>query len=464
MMLAMEDKTKIEKVIAYSQGLTQVNIDAILEKWMEAKKFFLEAWGSPIVEIGKMCFDLNEKEKIERIHQFSFQAYELYDNEALSDFIDWATPQEIFNNKIERTYYLYNDEKIPAGTKFVKAFKYFVGDEEELRKIQDICSTLIQENKISGTLVMSVHPLDFLSASENCHNWRSCHALDGDYRSGNLSYLLDKSTIICYLKADGEYKLPHFPEDVLWNSKKWRMWLYLADEHNALFAGRQYPFFNEHALEIIKVHFLDITKISERPGWSDWYNDRITQFPSGNGYRDLNGVHVALGREIYKLKNLVTDYCPEPLYFNDILSSSCYVPYYCWQHRGILAREEPRYHFSIGSEVPCSCCGIHSIVETDQMTCDDCEVKYGTRDNHNIRTCSFCEERALFRNMIYFENHGWTCPKCVATHGRKCDNCQELEYADDLIYDEKNDQYLCAWCNKNKDATKTLDEDWDLPF
>ena len=28
---------------------------------------------------------------------------------------------------------------------------------------------------------------DYLSLSENAFNWRSCHALDGEYRAGNLS-------------------------------------------------------------------------------------------------------------------------------------------------------------------------------------------------------------------------------------------------------------------------------------
>lgn len=84
---------------------------------------------------------------------------------------------------------------------------------------------LIQEDKVTGILCLSIHPLDYLSLSENTYNWRSCHALDGEYRAGNLSYMMDNTTVVCYLKGEDEAELPHFPAEVKWNSKKWRMLL-----------------------------------------------------------------------------------------------------------------------------------------------------------------------------------------------------------------------------------------------
>ena len=84
---------------------------------------------------------------------------------------------------------------------------------------------ILQEDKIEGTLCFSVHPLDFLSSSENTYNWRSCHSLDGEFCAGNLSYMADSATMICYLKSDKEEILPRFPEDIPWNNKKWRVFL-----------------------------------------------------------------------------------------------------------------------------------------------------------------------------------------------------------------------------------------------
>ena len=92
---------------------------------------------------------------------------------------------------------------------------------EKLEWIIQELSRLIQENTISGRLCLSVHPLDFLSLSENQHKWRSCHALDGEYRGGNLSYMCDEVTVITYLKSKEDTILPHFPSDVPWNNKSY---------------------------------------------------------------------------------------------------------------------------------------------------------------------------------------------------------------------------------------------------
>ena len=49
-----------------------------------------------------------------------------------------------------------------------------------LDTFQTKMSMILQENCVSGRLCISVHPLDFISSSENTYNWRSCHALDGN--------------------------------------------------------------------------------------------------------------------------------------------------------------------------------------------------------------------------------------------------------------------------------------------
>ena len=117
---------------------------------------------------------------------------------------------------------------------------------------------IIQENTITGTLCFSVHPLDFLSSSENTHNWRSCHSLDGEYRGGNLSYMVDDCTFMCYLRSDGyDHQLPNFPHEVKWNSKKWRVLLYLSNDRTMLMAGRQYPFSSSTGMDrVIKEVFI----------------------------------------------------------------------------------------------------------------------------------------------------------------------------------------------------------------
>jgi hypothetical protein len=131
--------------------------------------------------------------------------------------------------------YEYQEAKVPKGMKLSKAFKYFVEDEGQLRIIQDVFSEMIQKNKVCGKLCISIHPLDYLSTSETTHNWRSCHALDGEYRAGGLAYMCDKTTVVCYIKSDEDAVLPRFPHHIKWNDKKWRMLLHMEE------AGQRLP-------------------------------------------------------------------------------------------------------------------------------------------------------------------------------------------------------------------------------
>lgn len=442
-------KEQVAKVISYSQRFDNPQVDNLIDTWFESKKKFINAWNGCVYEVpGTTTFELDDHEKRSRVNEFINVVDDRYRNMRLVRFLEWATMAEIFNNKIERDY-TDGECLISAGTKLVKAFKHFETNEQLLRELQDRMSMLIQEDKVSGKLCFSVHPLDFLSASENTHHWRSCHALDGDYRAGNLSYLLDKSTVICYLKTNGELvKLPNFPEDVPWNSKKWRMWLFMADDWTAMFAGRQYPFFSRTALDAIKDDFLpSIT--SRVSNWSNWHNDYITTFPanhSADQYHrdfDLNGRHIVMRHHIYDIRSLITDVGgDDALHFNDILDSSFYIPYYCW-YRGYGAPP----HWTIGSYVPCLHCNENHIYRTSMMLCDPCEITFGNSGSDDHRYCSCCDTRTLFENMVYIEGRDdYICQDCFDEYGGVCQNCGFHWYATDLTFNSETSEWLCPYC------------------
>ena len=255
-MIYTDIQEQFNKVISYSQGIPDPQTDKLFEDWMEAKRDFIEAFGGKlIVEVPtKVSFTLDEDEKKVRLNDFIDTVYNRYSNDALGSFLEQES-EGFFENVVMREYES-NKGTIPKGMKLVKAFKFFESDKATLASIQDCASRVIQENKIEGTLCFSVHPLDYLSSSMNTYNWRSCHSLDGEYRAGNLSYMVDKHTILCYLKGADNVILPLFPNDVPWNSKKWRMLLYVSEYWDMVFAGRQYPFTSTPGLEIVRMELL----------------------------------------------------------------------------------------------------------------------------------------------------------------------------------------------------------------
>ena len=261
-----EIKQLVKSVIRESQMYDGIpmNVDQIIEKWLEAKSSFIEGLKGNLIYQSEeiVSFHLDKKSRQERLEKFADLIDTHYKNGLLSEYLYDIETEEFYNNKTESEYKIYDFDKeveivVPANIKVVKSFKFFETDPQKLVKMQNEASRLIQEDVVSGYLCYSVHPLDFLSASENIHNWRSCYALDGEYRTGCLNYLMDSSTVICYLRStDDNVILPHFPDDIPWNSKKWRVWLFFSNDQFMFLTGRQYPFSNNLGLNYIKDNIL----------------------------------------------------------------------------------------------------------------------------------------------------------------------------------------------------------------
>lgn len=446
-----EIQTKFDKVILHSQDYDEVNTDALFHKWYENKSWFLRITnGQLIYEVPTpVSFDLDEDEKKRRIGNFIETVSA--DNYWLADFL-LKNSQSFYDNKVLNDYVSESGKVIPKGMKISRAFKFFETDKEKIDKWQIKMSMMLQEDKITGTLCFSVHPLDFLSASENTYNWRSCHALDGDYRAGNLSYMCDKSTIICYLKGAEDAFLPRFPHDVPWNNKKWRMLLFFSDCHKALFAGRQYPFFSREALDIVLSNLSTLIDNHSYYSWEEWTNKRITNFDYGT-HTDgsewvefLNGTYIAINGNLQEMKQLVSEPA-KPLHFNDILYSSRYIPYYTWVRNRGWVNPKKDYHFTIGESVPCLRCGKEELFLSSSFLCYEDELRYGNCEDEEVFCrCDCCGERILIEDSTVLQSGERVCDSCLDTECSCCENCNEYVWNDQLYYDEEHGIYVCLEC------------------
>ena len=445
-------KEQFKKVISYSQNIDYPKVDILFDKWLKAKKYFIDSFGGLIKEIPNVSFTLSEKTKNNNINDFCdyIEGYSLYD---LSNFID-EEREGFYDNETKKDYW-YKGQKIPKGMKLVKAFKYFIDyNPNFLSEIQDKASRIIQEDKISGTLCFSVHPLDFLSVSENNYNWRSCHALDGDYRAGNLSYMTDSSTFICYLKGEDDVILPRFPSDVPWNNKKWRVLLYISNDYSMMMAGRQYPFFCEGALDQL-AEYLDFRwPVSERfIGWSKFTNSKINSVDINENHIDLALPYYVVGHSLVAKTKLVKD-LPGSLQYNDLLYSTCYEPYYAYGYDKEFYDKSSIYtgftsgnntRFSIGGAVPCLKCEDKDIEHNHSMLCDYC---YNEEIIRHEWVCSEC-------GNIYnwdmapepYEVEGQlVCEDCFDEYCAQCDECGELFFISKMKEDQETHKIYCPEC------------------
>ena len=446
-MQSLNEITKnVEKVISYSQSLNNVNAAPLINQWYEAKKEFIDLFGGECTYTypEKVSFEIDEKTKRIEVDEFIVEVESHWNNDRLADFI-YDMKDSFYSNTVSKDYVIDNETIITKGTKLIKAFKYFVENAHDLKEIQDAASRIIQKDKVEGYLTLSVHPLDYLSASENAHNWRSCHALDGDYRAGNLNYMVDDSTIICYLSSGKEEKLPSFPEDVRWNSKKWRVWLFLSNDREMMFAGRQYPFFTEVGLNMITNTIFP--RFNGRYHWSCWHDEYVTAYSRKNNYiHALAYKYVPVGGRLISMRDLIHEN-ENNLFYNDLLESSTYTtPFYCYNaNYGWIyddwgdTSEDTR--FDIGADALCPVCGKHVLTHTYLMVCDDCEEEAG-----NAVYCQVCDRRIPEGEEIVFSGWKILCPECAKKFSAFCSKCGCFDLKENLYYNVETDEFLCEDC------------------
>ena len=444
-------QSQFNEVISHSQGFYP-DTDELFARWYEAKRDFIEAFGGDLIWEcpDKVTFELSQADKNVRLDEFISKISNTFENDALAMFLEDNRAGFFKNEVVEGGTVRMSDGDIvdvPVGMKLIKAFKYFESDPLTLKDLQTHASMIIQEDKVSGTLCISVHPLDFLSSSENTYNWRSCHSLDGEYRAGNFSYMMDSSTVICYLKGAEDAKLPNFPDSVRWNSKKWRMLLFFSTHWDVMFAGRQYPFFSRTALDII---MMQLKQKVAGGYWSEWHNDTLNSFNYAERNADGGSLmwnYVCLNNELYKTVDVIQD-GKHTLHFNDLLRSSCYVPYYCFKYYRPVG-ETPVIR--VGAEAPCLMCGHNHMVSTDSLLCEECELEFGDSQDDRYGYCDCCDRRMVIDDAHFIESAGQlVCEWCYDSLVTRCERCGLDFFNTDLTYDKDIHSYVCCGCASHR--------------
>lgn len=452
-------REQFKSVISYSQNIPDPKIDYLFKEWEYQKKRFIKRFGGLIYEWPTPIeFTLDDMQKRQRAMEFASTVSDTFNNPVLAEFID-ENLDTFFENKVSKSL----GENIPQGMKLLKAFKFFEPNKAALRNIQDMASQIIQENKIRGTLCFSVHPLDFLSSSENTYNWRSCHALDGEYRAGNLSYMIDNSTFMVYLKgADNQY-LYGFGE-VQWNSKKWRMLIHSNETDDIMFAGRQYPFSSKSGIDTVlniynNLIITEYTNLLSPVKFGPWRADYIDSYvpydaTDMNNTVSLSGKYLVYANQLIEINQIVHN-GQNALNYNDVLHSTCYhYPYYTvFNPYGYHSIDYILTHpVIIGAEVPCLHCGQELIRNPETMRCDDCELAFGTEENDSYSTCDCCGARIYVDDAISVGDDGdLICDSCFNSHAFVCDCCGGVFYEEEKVFipdenDEENGQWYCRGC------------------
>lgn len=157
----------------------------------------------------------------------------------------------------EETIILPNGKKYAFTGKPIRAFRrLFKTAEVELpaevdsllEKYGQELSVVTNKKRLVGTLVLSIDPIDYVTASDNDYGWNSCMSWrrNGEYHAGTLEVMNSVNTVVAYLKGEKDCV---DESGATFSNKKWRQFFVVEEDFIATCKG--YPYTSEQLEELI---------------------------------------------------------------------------------------------------------------------------------------------------------------------------------------------------------------------
>jgi len=350
--------------------------------------------------------------------------------------------------------------QISVGTKPIRAIgkviDYFKDvydfDKDAFEEFKKKHSLVLNDKTVSGMVNISIHPLDFMTMSDNQSNWSSCMNWKdhGCYHVGTVEMMNSNNVVCCYLDnpknpfyfKEGQEEAPY-----IWNNKKWRQLFYVTKD--IIMSGTAYPYENkETSLFILD----EIKKLAiENLNWSydfgpELYQDMKYVYSNSrmeNQRKWMRAPSRTKNNIIWDTKGMYNDMLNKP---ND--------PYYCYRNKVNNTKI-----YSVSGKAPCLVCGKQVIKlnnddryeyyndrysYTGQVICHDCIKEY---------SCDFCNKNFMTspgkNNIMTFYNfHGYRgngthklriCLNCIKQSLRICPCCGKKniytnDWSTELLY------------------------------
>lgn len=319
-------------------------------------------------------------------------------------------------------------------------------------------SRVLNDKKVSGTLCLSIHPMDYMTMSDNESGWESCMNWknNGCYRQGTVEMMNSPMVVVGYLKAkndmcvDGQHQ---------WNNKRWRcLFLVAADFITSIMA---YPYPHEE-LTVACIDWLRDLAM-ENLGWR--YDDekpltyksqhidvvrsdgKITVITKGDWYDHVGltlGGEDVTEDEVYRYIERNPDTCDAKiarfcfetyLMYNDFGRTDHYA---YLNTAGILTDYDaikcyggPNKYGPIQNHVYYS-------GKSECMNCGETEVDFDGNEGmlcctncDNSVTCDSCGER-IPQGEAYNVDDVFYCETCYCENVSECDVCGVEHHNNDL--------------------------------
>lgn len=281
------------------------------------------------------------------------------------------------------------DYRLTHGCKAMKALRqlnsilHFMSDEEfeKFRTCQSMCTNTAVLN---GTLCLSIHPLDYMTMSDNDCDWSSCMSWQeaGCYRLGTIEMMNSDCVVVAYLESSHPMFINNNAEDV-WNNKKWRSLYVVTPDLVTNIKG--YPYSSAPLDKIITNWLYELL--------SSTYPEKKYEKPYTFSYPYMNG-HTLRLRTGWM--------------YNDFYHSS--------MHWGFASSELPEQvairYSGIAQCMVCGCTDDRVEMHEDSLLCCEC----APREDYYV--CEICGCDIHEDDAYYVEDEYIVCPSCYEHYYR----------------------------------------------
>ena len=266
-------------------------------------------------------------------------------------------------------------------------------------------SRILNEKTLKGTMCLSIHPLDYLTMSDNPYGWDSCMnwVNSGQYRMGTVEMMNSSCVVIAYLKGD---KPLRFYDDE-WNGKKWRNLFIVTEDFITGIKG--YPYQNAD----FDIRVLDWLKDLAKDNLEWTYGDPIEFSPDSNEgtlYDGDDAIYYEFASNIM---------------YNDFGNNNT-------THIVLAPRVTDKCGIECcySGEAECMYCGervrgcigdLEDIDDEGCVICNECLVTY---------TCDGCGERVISEDDLYELDGQFYCENCYNDNAVEDQFTGELHHAD----------------------------------
>ena len=409
----------------HSSGNYFVASKEMLFEWGNKKEYLYRWLGRELIiskefeytkSIDQLTIEMNSSMYNDKTRTFRNEYAGLLWSPEIEHEIEWKMRELISTESLANNTYVGEDFTIdfPNGrsyrvTKGCKAIKalgkiaegFNLNGFEEFRIAH---SQTLNQKKLKGELVLSIHPLDFMTMSDNDCGWSSCMSWQeyGEYRQGTVEMMNSPMVVIAYLKSSQDMRIGGHN----WSNKKWRQ-LFVVDED--LIAGvKEYPYYNKEITNAVIDWLKELAKTNLGINFLETQDLRY-------GITNFNLPHLPEEKQ-----NFIIDFSTGWMYNDFGCVPDCHrIAFNEALNPDIITNPfttgVPRIDVYYSGKSQCMYCGglDPDLYNEGSLCCYDCEQTY---------TCDYCGEHYDLEEMYDIEGMS-VCRGCYEDHRVECVIC-----------------------------------------